>query len=161
MSVFDRGHPSFLGLLAAATVSFIALLVFFWQAIFWAVVIGILFHPVQVRLVRAFGGYPSLSSVLTVVLIFFTVLVPALSLASAVALEATRLYGRIQSGEWDIGAAHAVLRAAGGEVYTFDGSVLPYNSKESLLNPEFVAVGDAGFAWFDVLPPVPAKEDAA
>ena len=65
------------------------------------------------------------------------------------------------TSEWDIGAAHAVLRAAGGEVYTFDGEVLPYNSKESLLNPEFVAVGDAGFAWFDVLPPVPAKEDAA
>jgi len=62
------------------------------------------------------------------------------------------------TSEWDIGAAHAVLRAAGGEVYTFDGGVLPYNSKESLLNPEFVAVADAGFAWFDVLPEVPPLE---
>ena len=62
------------------------------------------------------------------------------------------------TSEWDIGAAHAVLRAAGGEVYTFAGDVLPYNSKESLLNPEFVAVADAQFAWFDILPEVPAAD---
>ena len=59
------------------------------------------------------------------------------------------------TSEWDIAAAHAVLRAAGGEVYTFDGKVLAYNSKESLLNPEFVAVADAGFDWFAVLPEQP------
>ena len=59
------------------------------------------------------------------------------------------------TSEWDIAAAHAVLRAAGGEVYTFDGKVLAYNSKESLLNPEFVAVADAGFDWFSVLPDQP------
>ena len=56
------------------------------------------------------------------------------------------------TSEWDIAAAHAVLRAAGGEVYTLDGHVLAYNSKESLLNPEFVAVADAGFDWFEILP---------
>jgi 3'(2'), 5'-bisphosphate nucleotidase len=59
------------------------------------------------------------------------------------------------TSEWDIAAAHAVLRAAGGEVYTFDREVLPYNSKESLLNPEFVAVADAEFDWWGVLPPQP------
>lgn len=59
------------------------------------------------------------------------------------------------TSEWDIAAAHAVLRAAGGEVYTFDGRPLAYNSKESLLNPEFVAVADAGFDWFAVLPEQP------
>jgi 3'(2'), 5'-bisphosphate nucleotidase len=59
------------------------------------------------------------------------------------------------TSEWDIAAAHAVLRAAGGEVYTFDTQVLAYNTKESLLNPEFVAVADAGFDWFAVLPEQP------
>ena len=61
------------------------------------------------------------------------------------------------TSEWDIAAAHAVLAAAGGQVYRFDQQVLPYNSKASLLNPEFVAVADASFAWFEVLPPVPAN----
>ncbi len=60
------------------------------------------------------------------------------------------------TSEWDIAAAHAVLRAAGGEVYTFDRAPLKYNSKDSLLNPEFVAVGDAGFAWWDYLPAPPS-----
>ena len=56
------------------------------------------------------------------------------------------------TSEWDIGAAHAVLKAAGGEVYCFDQSVLSYNSKESVLNPEFVAVADAQFDWWQLLP---------
>lgn len=66
------------------------------------------------------------------------------------------LYPRLgPTSEWDIAAAHAVLKAAGGEVYTFDGRALVYNSKESLLNPEFVAVADDEFAWFDILPEQP------
>ncbi len=66
------------------------------------------------------------------------------------------LYPRLgPTSEWDIAAAHAVLKAAGGEVYTFDGSPLAYNSKDSLLNPEFVAVADGEFDWFDVLPEQP------
>ena len=59
------------------------------------------------------------------------------------------------TSEWDIAAAHAVLAAAGGEVYTFEREVLPYNSKESMLNPEFVAVADAQFVWWLLLPEQP------
>jgi 3'(2'), 5'-bisphosphate nucleotidase len=43
--------------------------------------------------------------------------------------------------EWDTAAAHAILRAAGGEIYTLDGNVLTYN-KESLRNPSIISVGD-------------------
>lgn len=42
--------------------------------------------------------------------------------------------------EWDIAAAHAVLRAAGGTVETFDGVPLAY-AKPEFLNPDFVARG--------------------
>lgn len=59
------------------------------------------------------------------------------------------------TSEWDIGAAHAVLKAAGGEVYRVDREPLPYNSKESLLNPDFLAVADATFDWWSLLPEVP------
>lgn len=58
------------------------------------------------------------------------------------------------TSEWDIGAAHAVLKAAGGELYNFQGETLRYNTKESLLNPYFVAVADAEFDWWSVLPPL-------
>jgi 3'(2'), 5'-bisphosphate nucleotidase len=58
------------------------------------------------------------------------------------------------TSEWDIAAAHAVLRAAGGAVWSFDRAPLRYNTKDSLLNPEFVAVADASFDWWGVLPPL-------
>ncbi|MEM7079063.1 MAG: 3'(2'),5'-bisphosphate nucleotidase CysQ [Pseudomonadota bacterium] len=62
-------------------------------------------------------------------------------------------YPRIgPTSEWDIGAAHAVLAAAGGAVWQLDRAPLTYNAKESLLNPYFVAVADASFDWWSVLP---------
>jgi 3'(2'), 5'-bisphosphate nucleotidase len=62
------------------------------------------------------------------------------------------------TNEWDIGAAHAVLKAAGGELYTFDDKPLKYNSKESFLNPDFYAVADREFAWQSTLPEVPPSD---
>ena len=62
------------------------------------------------------------------------------------------LYPRFgPTSEWDTAAAQAVLEAAGGGVYTLDGKPLRYNSKESLLNPHFIAVGDRAIGWRDWL----------
>jgi 3'(2'), 5'-bisphosphate nucleotidase len=67
------------------------------------------------------------------------------------------LYPRLgPTSEWDIAAAHAVLRAAGGDLWAVDGSALGYNREESVLNPEFFAVADAAFPWAQRLPAVPA-----
>jgi 3'(2'), 5'-bisphosphate nucleotidase len=51
---------------------------------------------------------------------------------------------------WDTAAAHAVLAAAGGDVYGVDGAPLRYLSPRTL-NPHFVAVGDRGFPWAPLL----------
>ena len=51
------------------------------------------------------------------------------------------------TSEWDTGAGHAVLLAAGGQVIGMDGKPLPYNSKESLLNPHFIAYADPSRDW--------------
>lgn len=56
------------------------------------------------------------------------------------------------TSEWDTAAAQAVLEAAGGAVLTLDGSPLRYNTKDSLLNPSFLAVGDPKHDWFQYLP---------
>ena len=41
--------------------------------------------------------------------------------------------------EWDTGAAHAILRASGGEIIKYGTyEPLEYN-KQNLLNPEFIA----------------------
>jgi predicted PurR-regulated permease PerM len=105
MSSTVTRHPFFIGLLAATSLSFFALLVGFWQPIFWAAVIGILFRPVESVLNARLDGRSSLAALLTLIIIVFTVLVPALLLASAVAAEAAGVYARIQSGEIDVGAA--------------------------------------------------------
>ncbi|MGH8399184.1 MAG: 3'(2'),5'-bisphosphate nucleotidase CysQ [Gammaproteobacteria bacterium] len=61
---------------------------------------------------------------------------------------AADVYPRLGStSEWDTAAGHAVLLAAGGHVIAVDGSPLSYNSKESLLNPHFIAYADASRDW--------------
>jgi len=51
------------------------------------------------------------------------------------------------TSEWDTAAAQCVLEAAGGVVLTLDGKPLLYNTKESLLNPDFIALGDSKLSW--------------
>lgn len=61
-----------------------------------------------------------------------------------VAEAAADLYPRMgRTMEWDTAAGHAVLKAAGGEVYTLDGAPLAYGKREgdTFANPHFVAAG--------------------
>ena len=51
------------------------------------------------------------------------------------------------TSEWDTAAAQCVLEEAGGAVLDLLGKPLRYDRGESLLNPEFIAVGDAGLDW--------------
>lgn len=62
------------------------------------------------------------------------------------------LYPRFgPTSEWDTAAGQCVLEAAGGAVLRLDGSRLDYNRKDSLLNPDFIALGDAQLPWRDWL----------
>ena len=55
------------------------------------------------------------------------------------------------TSEWDTAAGQCILEAAGGCVITLDGAALTYNSKPSLLNPHFLALGDPALPWRDWL----------
>ena len=62
------------------------------------------------------------------------------------------LYPRFMpTSEWDTAAAHAVLAAAGGDIFDLNFKPLRYNTKESLLNPNFFAVADLNFDWEEAL----------
>jgi 3'(2'), 5'-bisphosphate nucleotidase len=54
------------------------------------------------------------------------------------------------TSEWDTAAAHAVLLGAGGQVTDLYRKNLVYN-KENLLNPSFLAYGDASCDWHAAL----------
>lgn len=55
------------------------------------------------------------------------------------------------TSEWDTAAAQCVLEAAGGVVLRLDGTPLDYNRKDNLINPDFIALGDATLPWRDWL----------
>ena len=57
------------------------------------------------------------------------------------------------TSEWDTAAGQCVLHAAGGAVLsTATGKPFRYNRRESLLNGDFMALGDTRLAWRDWLP---------
>lgn len=51
------------------------------------------------------------------------------------------------TSEWDTAAGQCVLDAAGGCVLGLDGRPFRYNRGESLLNPDFIALGDPDLPW--------------
>ncbi|MGD8428894.1 MAG: 3'(2'),5'-bisphosphate nucleotidase CysQ [Ectothiorhodospiraceae bacterium] len=58
------------------------------------------------------------------------------------------LYPRFgPTSEWDTGAAQCVVEAAGGRVTRVDLAPLAYNTKESILNPDFLVLGDPSYDW--------------
>ncbi|GAB4174065.1 MAG: 3'(2'),5'-bisphosphate nucleotidase CysQ [Wenzhouxiangellaceae bacterium] len=72
----------------------------------------------------------------------------------AVAAGEADFYPRLgPTSEWDTAAGDAIVTAAGGRVCLPDGRPLRYNARDSLLNGDFVVVGDPEFAW----PPLPPQ----
>jgi predicted PurR-regulated permease PerM len=95
----------FILLVALTTLAFFGLIGSFLMPLFWAVVLAVLFQPVQVWWLRRTRDRASLASVLTVLTILVVVLLPLALLALALSREALLLYERIATGEIDLGAA--------------------------------------------------------
>ncbi len=53
------------------------------------------------------------------------------------------------TSEWDTAAAQCVLEAAGGVVTAPDGRPFRYNQRPTLLNGDFIALGDPALPWQD------------
>ena len=62
------------------------------------------------------------------------------------------IYPRLgPTSEWDTAAAQAILESAGGGMIDLAGQPLRYNTKDRLLNPHFLAVGDLGQDWLSAV----------
>jgi len=57
------------------------------------------------------------------------------------------------TGEWDTGASQCILEQAGGTIISSNFEPLSYNQRDSLLNPDFVSLGDQKFPWHDIIIP--------
>ncbi len=92
------------GLLILATLAFFELIRGFLMPLFWAVVLAIVFRPVQQRWEAALGDRPSLASALTLVTIILVVVIPLVAVGTAVVRESIHIFEQVQAGEIDLDA---------------------------------------------------------
>ena len=91
-------------LLLLVTVAFIWILLPFYGAVFWAVILGILFAPMQRRLQQKFGWQRNLTSLCTLGICLVIAILPVIILSVLLVQEGATLYNNIESGQLDIGA---------------------------------------------------------
>jgi predicted PurR-regulated permease PerM len=103
-------------LLALVSIAFVWILLPFYGAVFWAVILGILFAPMQRQLQLKFGWQRNLTSLLTLSICLVIAILPVIVLSFFLVQEGTTLYKNIESGELDIA----------GYVSQFKHSLPPY-----------------------------------
>ena len=103
---------AFLLLLAAATILFGWLLFPFFDVVFWAAVIAVLFGPVNGFLRDRRGLHPNLASGLTVLLCLLVIILPLAWLLYSCLQEAAALYERLAAGSSSLAEAVDTLREA-------------------------------------------------
>lgn len=90
---------SFLTILAVITLLFGLVLRPFWSAIFWAIVVTVLFFPLQVRLLPRLNNRRTLTALITLLTLSVIVIMPVLALLSAFIQQGANFYSLIESRE--------------------------------------------------------------
>ncbi|MDZ5435026.1 AI-2E family transporter [Pseudomonas fluorescens] len=103
-------------LLGVVSIAFIWILLPFYGAVFWAVILGILFAPLQRRLQLKFGWERNITSLLTLSICLVIAILPVIVLSFFLVQEGAAVYKSIESGELDIA----------GYVAQFKHSLPPY-----------------------------------
>ena len=91
-----------IGLLVLVTVAFFWILLPYYGAIFWAVILGVLFAPMQRRLLLRLNQRRSLAAGLTLLVCLLIVVLPVIVVSGLLVQEGGMIYKRIESGELDI-----------------------------------------------------------
>jgi predicted PurR-regulated permease PerM len=92
-------NQGFLLLLVAVSLAFAGILAPFYGAIFWAIVVALIFAPLYRRLQERMGGRPNLAAATTVLIVIAMVIVPLVLIGASLLQEASGVYAKVQSGE--------------------------------------------------------------
>ena len=57
------------------------------------------------------------------------------------------------TGEWDTGASHCIIEQAGGSIIDSEFNPLTYNQRETLMQPDFLSLGNHNIPWHDIIKP--------
>jgi predicted PurR-regulated permease PerM len=101
MNQFTLQQKVFLLLLALVTIGFGWILMPYAGAVFWAMVLAILFAPLNRRLLRATGGKDNRAALITLATIVVIVLIPLSLIAASLVDQASGVYAMINSGRID------------------------------------------------------------
>jgi predicted PurR-regulated permease PerM len=102
-SQYTLQQKVFLLLLAAVTLGFVWILTPYAGAVFWGVVLAILFAPLYRRLLNATRQKPTLAALLTLLSIVVMVIIPVALISASLVQQAANIYGKMQSGHIDFG----------------------------------------------------------
>lgn len=89
-------------LLTLVTIAFVWILLPYYGAIFWAVILGILFAPLQRHLLIRLGRRRNLAAACTVLVCLLVAVLPVIITSALLVQEGATLYQRIESGQLDI-----------------------------------------------------------
>lgn len=99
-------------LLAFVTVAFIWILLPFYGAIFWAVALGILFAPLQRKLLLKFKGRRNLATFVTLTACTLIAILPVIFTTILLVQEVATLYSDVQSGKINVAGYIAQLQSS-------------------------------------------------
>lgn len=97
-------NRTFLSLLVAVTLAFLAILWPFQGAVFWAIVLAILFMPLHRRLLARMPGRPNLAALSTLGLCLLVAILPMALLSVSLLKEAAQIYEHMRSGQLSFGS---------------------------------------------------------
>ncbi|MDD1012129.1 AI-2E family transporter [Pseudomonas rubra] len=97
-------HKALLLLLVLVTLAFIWILLPFYGAVFWAVILAIVFAPLQRRLLARLGWRRNLAAGLTLLICLVIAILPVIIISTLLVQEGAALYKNIESGELDLAA---------------------------------------------------------
>lgn len=110
---------SFILMLVGVSLLFVYLLKPFFGSIFWACIIGLLFHPLHLRFVKVSGNRPTLAAVATLIVCVTIGILPTLFVIGSFFQEGALLYQRLQSGDIDPGSYIELIKKAFPAVQQF------------------------------------------
>jgi len=94
-------HKAFILLLTAVSIAFVWLLLPFYGAVLWAVILAILFQPMHRRLERRLKGRRNTAAFISVLACVFIVIIPVTLIFVSLIREGASVYQRVNNGTFD------------------------------------------------------------
>jgi predicted PurR-regulated permease PerM len=104
MTQYTLQQKFFLLLLALVTIAFVYILLPYSGAVFWGVVLAILFAPLYRHLLHTAKHKPTVAALLTLLLIVVIVILPVSLLSASLMKQAAGIYEMVNSGKINVGS---------------------------------------------------------